>query len=506
MSSSSFLGTLLLLCNLLQFISPSQQASWPQQTFNTTKAQVPVVQVTRQGTTDPGYLFVTPINLTSLTGFSGIFTDDGDLVWHNSQIGFGLRPQLLHGRPVLTVWGGLALSGGMGWGTVSIYDDTYTLIKNVTLEGNFQTYNHAKFPSYIDIHEAQLTDDGTLLVTAVNITTANMTSVGGPEHGWVMDGLFYEIDVATNKVLFRWSAIDHLHQIPLKDSLLPLDTTLSGNGSSYENPWGYFHVNSVAKYGSNYLISSRLLCTIFYIDAKGDVLWRLSGRNDSSSNFTLDADAHFCYQHDARIPYMTNKTLTITMHDNGDTEYDNHTVTRGLSLDLDFSSHTASVNRSLQNPHGPVYAVSQGSYQDLTNAHVLLGHGAVPVLEEYDAAGNLVLLFQFGLHYLEMSYRGFRFPWVGRPRTPPAVSAYSSVDTGLTYVYMSWNGATEVRSWNIYAGSANTSTELHMAMSVPKAGFETATTLPGSLSHVQVEAVTYDGNLTKSAVVTVAAL
>jgi hypothetical protein len=158
---------------------------------------------------------------------------------------------------------------------VSFYDENYALLKNVTLEGSFQTFNHSKHPFCMDFHEEQLTNDDSLMVTSVNITTANMSSVGGPGNGWVIDGLFYEIDVATNEVLFRWSAVDSLDRNPPNDSLFPLISPISGNGSSYENLRGYFHMNSVAKYGSNYLISSRLLCTIFYIDSKGNVIWRL---------------------------------------------------------------------------------------------------------------------------------------------------------------------------------------------------------------------------------------
>ncbi len=50
------------------------------------------------------------------------------------------------------------------------------------------------------------------------------------------------------------------------------------------------------------------------------------------------------------------------------------------------------------------------------------------------------------------SYRCFRFPWQAQPTTAPA----SSVDPpagGMVTAYASWNGATEVASWEVLGGS-----------------------------------------------------
>ena len=48
----------------------------------------------------------------------------------------------------------------------------------------FNTGTGDEFPSYIDSHEDQITEDGTMLVTAVNITQTDLSSVGGAE-GWL---------------------------------------------------------------------------------------------------------------------------------------------------------------------------------------------------------------------------------------------------------------------------------------------------------------------------------
>ena len=49
------------------------------------------------------------------------------------------------------------------------------------------------------------------------------------------------------------------------------------------------------------------------------------------------------------------------------------------------------------------------------------------------------------------SYRTYRMPWVGLPRTRPRVAAADEPGAG-TDVYTSWNGATEVATWEIFAG------------------------------------------------------
>ena len=46
-----------------------------------------------------------------------------------------------------------------------------------------------------------------------------------------------------------------------------------------------------------------------------------------------------------------------------------------------------------------------------------------------------------------------REPWVGEPLTDPAGAAREA--GGCTTVYASWNGATELASWRVLAGSSS---------------------------------------------------
>ena len=56
-------------------------------------------------------------------------------------------------------------------------------------------------------------------------------------------------------------------------------------------------------------------------------------------------------------------------------------------------------------------------------------------------------------------YRAFRFPWNGRPASPPAALANLNDTSEETIVHMSWNGATEVASWRVLAGRSPKSLE-----------------------------------------------
>ena len=71
------------------------------------------------------------------------------------------------------------------------------------------------------------------------------------------------------------------------------------------------------------------------------------------------------------------------------------------------------------------------------------------------------------------SFRTYLSSWSGHPSEAPAITATHS-GSGVT-VYTSWNGATEVASWQILTGESPGS--LTPATTVAKAGFETSATL-----------------------------
>jgi hypothetical protein len=121
--------------------------------------------------------------------------------------------------------------------------------------------------------------------------------------------------------------------------------------------------------------------------------------------------------------------------------------------------------------------------QVLPNGNVFVGWGSEPSYSEFGRDGKL--LYDASFPSQVESYRAFRFPWKGQPEDRPAVVAEAGSDDRVT-LYVSWNGATEVATWQVLAGGYPH--KLEPAGSAPRKGFETAVTLYTSEPYVAVEA------------------
>ena len=75
----------------------------------------------------------------------------------------------------------------------------------------------------------------------------------------------------------------------------------------------------------------------------------------------------------------------------------------------------------------------------LSDRNVFVGWGSSPWFSEYAPNGSLVFAAHFASAWYQ-SYRAFKGPWVGKPRTKPAVTAHTKL--GNTAAYVAWNGAT----------------------------------------------------------------
>lgn len=184
------------------------------------------------------------------------------------------------------------------------------------------------------------------------------------------------------------------------------------------------------------------------------------------------------------------------MHNNSNSEVNNGTgPTTGLELEVDLTNRTVSLLKHLIDPTDFVYAPQEGSYQPLTNGNVLLGHGAIPKIKEYDGNGKAVYTARFGYDSAVTSYRAFSVEgWHGFPTTKPKVATEAG-DNG-TIVYASWNGATDYDGWVVYAGSSYS--EFAMQRMVARKGYETAIQLDGDFASVQVKVVAGHGTVGES--------
>ena len=156
---------------------------------------------------------------------------------------------------------------------------------------------------------------------------------------------------------------------------------------------------------------------------------------------------------------------------------------------------------NLTDPQLHVNTWSQGSHQHLDNGNSFMGYGAEPVLIEYgpmeggNTEGTSIWTARYGYNNLVSSYRSYKYEWHATPSTQPSLVVLEADYTDVVYCggnatyrgYVSWNGATDVTDWIVYAGVTKDSlTAIGRAM---KSGFETAFVVPNEAAFVQVGAV-----------------
>jgi hypothetical protein len=150
---------------------------------------------------------------------------------------------------------------------------------------------------------------------------------------------------------------------------------------------------------------------------------------------------------------------------------------------------TAELLAHYDHPRGGI-SNSRGSMQFLPNGNVLMAWTYQSRQSEHAEDGRLLMEASFRDDAAH-SYRNFKFPWVGRPATPPDVygAAMDINDTGhvTTTAHVSWNGATEVKSWRLYKSTADGTVRSFLA-SAQRQGFETALSVPGYAAFIVIEA------------------
>ncbi|MGH2865394.1 MAG: arylsulfotransferase family protein [Solirubrobacteraceae bacterium] len=400
--------------------------------------RMPSLTVTRNA---PGAsadaIFIAPYNAPNAQAGAVIADNTGAPIWENpvaNKVTTNFRVQQYRGSPVLTWWEGI-IELGHGVGEYVIADARYQTIRRVQAANGLHG----------DLHEFVITPRDTALLTSYVVTRADLTAVGGSRDGTIQDAIFQEIDLATGRLLLEWHS---LGSVALEQSYSPVSAD-----------WDFFHINSVdVDRDGNLLVSSRSMHTIYKIDKQGKILWRLGGK---SSDFSMGEGTEFAWQHDAR----RQPEGTLTVFDNGATPAVEQ-LSRALILDVDERAMSAKL--LAQYTHPGVLAGSQGSVQLLANGNVFVGWGEVPRVSEFLRSGELVFDAELGEKY--ESYRAFRMPWTGRPAEAPAL-ALSGGARGPT-AYASWNGATQVRSWQLLAGTEQTN--MSPVASTVATGFESA--------------------------------
>ena len=425
----------------------------------------PAVEVATQARdTAPGYVFIAPKVGVGQDG-PMILDDLGHLVWFSKgRYARDFKVQRYRGEPVLTWWEGKIVQGH-GVGEYVIFDDSYQEITRVQAGNGYQG----------DLHEFLITPQDTALLTIYASVPMDLSLVGGPEDGAVWDGVAQELDIETGEVLFEWHSLDH---VDLQESYYAPAKDIS-------SPFDYFHINSIdVDHDGNLLISCRNTSAVYKVERKtGEVIWRLGGKR---SDFEMGPGTRTAYQHDAR----RQSDGTITIFDNGATPKV-HDQSRGIALELDVERMRATLVREYIHPE-ELLATSQGNAQMLPNGNVFIGWGSEPFFSEFSGDGELLFDARFFSDTKE-SYRTFRFPWSGHPSEDPAIAAESGPDEEEVTLYASWNGATEVATWQVLAGPGPE--RLRPVGSVPREGFETAIVVRTGEPYVGVRAKDRSGRV-----------
>ncbi len=390
-----------------------------------------------------------------------ILDPTGKLVWFHPlaarMLADDFKIQRYRGKRVLTWWEGRTNGAGYGRGSWVIADSSYREIARVRAGDGLSG----------DLHDMQLTDHGTALLTIYHVVKADLRPIGSAKNGQAVDSIVQEVNVPSGRVLFRWHSLDH---VKITDSYA------GPPAPGHHFPYDYFHVNSVdVDRDGNLLISARNTWTVYKVNRKtGRVMWRLGGkRND----FTFGKDAKFAWQHDVRR--QPDGSLTIFDNESSPKEAD---ASRLLTLRLDEAHHRARLQRALTHPLN-IVSDAEGDFQPLPGGGSFAGWGIVGRASEFGANGKL--RFDVKLQTGWDSYRAFTFAWHGTPTTKPALTVERDGDDVTAYA--SWNGATDVTRWQLLAGDSPSA--LRVVATAPRTGFETTLRAHTDAAYMAVRAL-----------------
>lgn len=211
------------------------------------------------------------------------------------------------------------------------------------------------------------------------------------------------------------------------------------------------------------------------------------------------------WEHDARIrDYSDTQSLYTIFADNNGFPITRHpSVALGLIIEkVPNKNSPPKIYSHLVDSNDHVFSYAEGSYQRLEDGNSFVGYGVRPVLKEFgpfESGGDVRWTADFGYrnnNNTAQSYRAWKHEWCATPTdlVSLVVEKATSNDTlsqcaGSSQYrgYVSWNGATDVIKYNVYAGK--TESTLESIGFVAKKGFETEFVVPSDARFVQVAAI-----------------
>ncbi|THY31789.1 hypothetical protein D6D01_02802 [Aureobasidium pullulans] len=479
---------------------------YPRRHYHTVDFEPPALRTTRwDSRCDYGSLFITPRGpwVSGAARGPAILDAKGELVWMNNTVftqSMNLNVQTYKGKEYLTFWS-KRVKTKHGKNSVKAKEPkTSYVMLDSSYKVAYRIFPHGKGLKG-DSHELRITPQGTAIIPIYHKRQTDCTSLGLGKSCWIQDGLFQEIDIETGALLFEWRATDH---ISMKD-VFSSPNAKDGYGTSKKDAFDFFHINAVDKTDSgDYIISARYMHAILCVSGTtGQILWQLGGKKN---NFTdLDGALDFSWQH--HVTWQGNNTISL---------YDNHANTvlhspskysKGMLIHLDMHNMTATLIHKYIHPD-KILSVSQGSVQVIPSTkNILVGFGNSPAFVEYTHTGTVLCSAQFAPKFafelvdfgLVKSYRVFKHDsWVGRPDTVPDVKVEGRK------VYVSWNGATEVRGWRLETARTQDARDDGFAtvQELRKDGFETSFSIEGVGKFIRIAALdSENGVMARSAAI-----
>ncbi|KAF2218667.1 ASST-domain-containing protein [Elsinoe ampelina] len=422
-----------------------------------------------------------------------IYDHDGELVWSGACLDqnrnvFDFRP--------FTVGGETRLSYiyAPQWGAEAGPDYPHLLGYAVLMDSNYNVYKEispAEGTNGINPHELLVRDEGKrafMIESRIEQFDDSEPTERLRNDHFVHDSIV-ELDTKSGEPIYRWSA--HRHGIMPNETQL-VNATESWNSTEM---WDLLHINSVEPTASgDFITSARHSSTIYKIQrSTGNVLWRLGGELSSFSQ-----DFNFTWQHDARVVFENETTTILSFFDNASqnvlTTPPSAVSSTAKLVALDTENMKATLLTEWRRPDGGLTQL-RGSVQNLPDTgNILVSWSEQGYMSEHTQEGELLWEAKFSTPRFN-TYRAYKAPFVGTPAEPPVMKSMmfkkGRLDTGTMISYVSWNGATEVKGWNLYGSTGNGKwTSLGHSK---KTGFETMMVTSAGWSYVFMEAIDAKG-------------
>lgn len=260
----------------------------------------------------------------------------------------------------------------------------------------------------------------------------------------------------------------------------------------------FSHINAVDKNSNgDYLVSSRFTNCIYKISAKdGSIIWRLGG---VESSFVLDG-FNFSKQHDARFIAQTATTTIISFLDNASSGDDDssspYSSALYVALETSASPMVATVVHRIIRPDHKLTQL-RGNVQLLPDGNTFVCWSDNSYISEHDSEGALLMEAQFASHRF-VTYRAYKFNFTGAPAEPPVLKVFeygTSPQSSTNVCYVSWNGATEVATWEFHRNETLPQ-QPSLIGQMSKTGFETMFQSAGIVKGgIYAKAISTDGQV-----------